>query len=141
MFGKAYMKDTSNLTLSDCSHLLLQFSSVAARCQMLIFFLYDIQRRHDNIRGMAGRRKTDPKAFEALSKEMSSSKFHSKVQNAVADPTCKDAKYVLNRIVPILTTAGKNTTFGALEKNTSLGETYALIRRFGPEMLFPYHCY
>jgi hypothetical protein len=136
MFGKAYKKDVSNLSLSDCSHLLLQFSSVAARCSILIFFLFDIQRRHDNIRAMAGRHRANPMAFEELSKEIASAEFHTKVQNAVADPRCKDAKYILRKLTPILTTAGKGSTFGALEKNMSLGETFAMIRRFGPHFVF-----
>ena len=136
MFGKAYKKDVSNLSRKDCIHLLMQFSSVPASCQMLIFYLFDIQRRHDNIRGVSARRKSDPKAFDKLSKEFTSAEFQVKVQNAVAHPSSKDAKYVLKKLLPVLTTAGKNTCFGALERNSSLGETYALIRRFGPQFLF-----
>ena len=53
MFGKAYKKDVSNLSRKDFIHLLMQFSSVPASCQMLMFYLFDIQRRHDNICGVS----------------------------------------------------------------------------------------
>ncbi len=36
----------------------------------------------------------------------------------------------------MLTTAGKHTSFGTLERNSSLGEMYAIICRFGPEFEF-----
>ena len=136
MFGKAYKKDVSNLTRKDCVHLLMQFSAVAATCQMVIFYLFDIQRRHDNIRGMSTRRKGDPTAFDKLSKEFTSTDFQVKMQNAVAHPDGKDVKYVIKKLLPVLTTAGKNTSFWALERNAALGETYAMIRHFGPQFEF-----
>jgi hypothetical protein len=136
MFGKAYKKHVSNLKQKDCIHLLMQFCSAAAQCRTLLFYLFDIQRRHSNIKGMSARRHANPEAFDELAQEISSPSFHMKVQNAVADPGCKDAKYVLRKLIPVLTTAGKHTSYGALERNSALGENYALIRRFGPELTF-----
>jgi hypothetical protein len=100
---------------------------------MLIFYLFDIQRRHDNIRGMSTRRKADPSKFNEFSKEVMSSVFQEKLKNAVAYPGGRDAKYILNKLLPVLASAGKHTAFGALEWNSSLGEIYAMICRFGPE--------
>ena len=85
----------------------MQFSAVPATCQLLIFYLFDIRRRHDNISGMSTRRKSDPRAFNELSKEFTSTDFQVKVQNAVAHPDSKDAKYVIKKLLPVLTTAGK----------------------------------
>ena len=136
MLGKAYDKEVCNVNLKDCVHLLMQFSAVPAKCTMLLFYLFDVQRRHANIRGMSARRKANPKAFEEMSREIMSPAFQTKVQNAVAHPDSKDAKFVLNKLLPVLTTAGKHTSFGALELTAALGETYGLIRRFGPEFEF-----
>jgi hypothetical protein len=47
-----------------------------------------------------------------LSKEFTSTDFQVKMQNAVAHPDGKDAKYVIRKLLPVLTTAGKNTSFG-----------------------------
>ena len=114
----------------------MQFSAVPATCQLLIFYLFDIRRRHDNISGMSTRCKRDPRGFNELSKEFTSTDFQVKVQNSVAHPDSKDAKYVIKKLLPVLTTAGKNTSFGPLERNSSIGETYAMIRRFGPQFEF-----
>ena len=62
--------------------------------------------------------------------------FQEKLRNAVAHPERKDAIYVLNKLLPVLTTAGQHTSFGSLERNLSLGEMYAMMRRFGPEFEF-----
>ena len=136
LFGKGYKKNASDLNLNDCAHLLLQFHDVPATCQMLLFYLYDVQRRHGNIRGMSTRRKADPKAFDKFATEFMSDKFQAMVQNAVADPNSKDLKYVCKKLQPILAQAGKNTVFGPMERNSSLGEQYAMIRRLGPQFVF-----
>ena len=67
---------------------------------------------------------------------MASAEFQVKLQHAVADPKCQDAKYVLKKLIPVLTNAGKNTSFGPLERNSSLAETYAMMRRFGCAISF-----
>ncbi len=51
MLGTAHNKNISNLKQSDCIHLLMQFSAVPATCQMLIYNLFGILRRHGNIHG------------------------------------------------------------------------------------------
>jgi hypothetical protein len=136
MFDKAYKKNVSNLKQKDCIHLLSQFSSAAATCSMLVFYLFDIQQRHNNIRNIATKRNADKKAFEEFSKEITSTEFEIKLQNANANPASKDAKYVLRKLIPMLSSASKQTSYGGLSKNSMLGETYALICRFGPEMGF-----
>jgi hypothetical protein len=103
---------------------------------MLIFYLFNIQRRHNNIRNIAAKRNTNKEAFEEFSKEITSTEFEIKLQNAVANPASKDAKYVLRKLISMLSSAGKETSYGGLWKNSMFGETYALIRRFGPEMGF-----
>ena len=95
MFGKAYKKNVSNLNQKDCIHLLSQFSSAAATCSMLVFYLFDIQRRHKNIRNIAAKRNTNKEAFEEFSKEITSTEFEIKLQNAVANPASKDASQPL----------------------------------------------
>ncbi len=62
--------------------------------------------------------------------------FQEKLRNAVIQPESKDAKYVVNKNLPVLTTAGKHTSFGTLERNSSLGEMYAMVHRFSPEFDF-----
>ena len=127
MFGTAYNKNISNVKQSDCIHLPLQFSAVPATCQMLIFYLFDILRRHGDIHGMSTQYRADPKNFDHFSEESMSNVFQENLRIAVAHPEIKDAKYVLNELLPVVTTAGRHTSFGTLERNSSLGEMYAMI--------------
>ena len=109
MFGTAYNKNVSNITQNDSIHLLMQFSVVPATCQMLIFYLFDIHRRHSNICEMSTYRKADPSKFNEFSEEVMPSVFQEKLKNAVAYPDSRDAKYVLNKFLPVLAAAGKHT--------------------------------
>ena len=112
----------------------MQFSAVPATCQMLIFYLFDILRRHGNIRGMCTHCKADPTKFDTFSKEIMPNDFQEKLRNAVAHPDSKDAKHFFNNLLPLLTTARKHTSFGTLERNSSLEEMYAMFCRFVPQL-------
>jgi hypothetical protein len=82
---------------------------------------------------MSTRRKADLSKFNEFSEEIMPSAFQEKLKNAIAHPDSKDAKHVLNKLLPVLATAGKHTSFGVLERKSSLGEIYDMIRRFCPE--------
>ena len=62
----------------------------------------------------------DPTAFQRFVEEFSSDTFQDKLMYVVAHPKSKDAKYVLNKLMPVLTTAGKHTAFGSLERNAAI---------------------
>ena len=42
-------------------HLLMQFTTAAASCQLLIFYLFDRKQRHSVLRNMAAKIRGDPK--------------------------------------------------------------------------------
>ncbi len=63
MFAMTYNKNVSDLTL-------MQFSAIPVTCQMLIFYLFDIQRRHGNIRGMSTCRKADSSKLNDFAEEL-----------------------------------------------------------------------
>ena len=110
IFGTAYNKNISNLKQIDCIHILMQFSA-SATCQMLIFHLFDMLRRHGNIHGMSTHCKADPTKFDKFLEEIMSNVCQEKLRNAVAHPESKDSKYVLNKLLPVLTTAGNHICF------------------------------
>ena len=61
--------------------------------------------------------RADPTKFDKFAEEIMPNDFQENLRNAVAHPESKDAKYVLNKLLPVLTSAGKHTSFGTLEKN------------------------
>ena len=75
-------------------------------------------------------------SIDAFPAELSTDKFQDFLQYAVAHLESKDAKYILNKLMPVLTTAGKRTTFGSLERNVAMGEFLSMIRHFGSQFCF-----
>jgi hypothetical protein len=69
---------------------------------------------------MSTRRRADPSKFNEFSDEVMSNAFKEKLKNAVAHTDSRDAKYVLNKLLLILAGEGKHTSFGLLERNSSL---------------------
>ena len=119
------------LTEGEIMHLLMQFTNAASSCQLLLFYLFDMKQRHSTIQGMHAKIRKDPKAFESFTKTFMSRNFQSKLLKAVAIPDGADAKFVLKRLVPMLTTGGKNTVFGALERRAAAGQILAMGRKYG----------
>ena len=50
-------------------HLLMQFTTAAASCQLLIFYLFDRKQRHSVLRNMAAKIRCDPKKFDDFAKK------------------------------------------------------------------------
>ena len=131
MFGRAYESKKPALDRSQARHLLMQFTTNAASCQPLLFQLFDQMKRQSAILGMHGKCVSDKEAFEEFAHEFSSEEFHEKMRDAVKNPAGESAKFVLRKIVPFLTTAGRKTVFGAVERNKCAGEILALGRKYG----------
>ena len=83
------------------------------------------------ITGMHAKASSDPKEFDIFANEFASEEFHAKLKAATRNPEGSDAKYVLNKVTPLMSFAGRKSAFGALERNQSAGEILALGRRFG----------
>ena len=75
--------------------------------------------------------KQNPKSFEQFTRTFMEKDFQTKLQSAVANPEGKDGKYILNKLVPMLASGGRNTVFGALERRSAAGEILAMGRKYG----------
>lgn len=101
---------------------LVQFSAVHATFQMVTFYLFDILRRHTNVHVMSTHHKADPTKLDKITEEIMLNVFQEKLRHTVVNPESKDATCVINTLPPVLTTVGKHTSFGTLERDSSLGE-------------------
>ena len=131
MFGYAYHNSGPTLNKYEIEHLLLQFTTSAASNRPLLFQLFESDRRHGVISRMHAKAISDPREFEKFADEFSTEEFHAKVKAAVKNPDGPDAKYILNKLTPLLTSGGKKSAYGAMDKNRSAGEILAMGRRFG----------
>jgi len=130
LLGTAYDKSTPRLNPKECIHLLLQFTTAAASCQPLLFHLFDLMQRHETIRAVHAKTK-EKQQWDKFVSEFMSPYFQDMLRKAVANPNKKAGKYVMKKLAPMLESAGKSATFGALESARSKGEIIALGRRFG----------
>ena len=83
------------------------------------------------ISGMHANVASNPRGFEQFAKEFQTEEFQAKLRDAISNPNGRSAKYALDKLVPVLTYAGRKSVFGALERNESAGQILALGRRFG----------
>jgi hypothetical protein len=109
----------------------MQFTTSAASCRLLIFYLFDRKQRMSTISNMHAKVKQNPQSFEQFTRTFMEKDFQTKLQNAVVNPEGKDAKQVLKKLVPILASGGKQTIFGALERRKAAGEILAMGRKYG----------
>ena len=131
MLGQGF--GTKN-TLSDSQmrHILQQYSNMAAKCRLFIFYLFDKMQRHCTIRSLSAKISKDKEAFEKFTKIFLSNAFQCKLHGAISNPDGSDAKYILNKLVPILTQGSKSTPFGVFERRSAAGEILAMGNKYGP---------
>jgi len=131
MFGTAYGNKGPNLNQYEMEHLIMQYTTRTGSNRPLLFQLFESGRRQSVIRGMHAKVCSNQKEFEQFANEFSSDEFQAKLRNAVNNPKGGAAKYVMKKLVPLLTFPGKKSHFGALERNESAGQILALGRHFG----------
>jgi len=131
MFGTAYGNKGPNLNQYEMEHLIMQYTARTGSNRPLLFQLFESDRRQSVIRGMHAKVCSNQKEFEQFANEFNSDEFQAKLRDAVKNPKGRAAKYVMNKLVPVLTFAGKKSHFGALERNESAGQILALGRHFG----------
>ena len=131
LFGTAYNSSRPTLDKYQTEHLIMQYTTKAACNRQLLCQLFESNRRYGVIGNMHAKASTNPKEFGKFADEFSTSEFQEKLKAAVRNPEGSDAKYVLNKVTPLLTFAGRKSAFGALERNQSAGEMLALGRRYG----------
>ena len=85
---------------------------------------------------MAAKIRGDPKKFDNFAEKIMSPSFQAQLKRAVEKPNSKEARKVFNTLTPVLTSGGKKTTCGALERRSAAGEILSMGRRYGPASCF-----
>ena len=134
--GKGYDSNRPSLNEEQVQHLLMQFTTNAASCRPLLFYLFDQLQRHGSIKGMHAKRVNKENEFAKFAEEFMSESFQEKLKEAVKDPHGKVGKEVMKKIEPILTGGGKQTLYGALARADTGGKIMAMRRRYGSAPAF-----
>ena len=67
---------------------------------------------------------------------MKEASFVEKLNKAATDTKGKEARHVLNQVLPILDFAGKKSAFGSFEKSQAVHKIFEISRRYGCPSLF-----
>ena len=135
MFGFAY-KRKSDLTSNQILHLLDQYTTNAASNTTLLFHLFNVRQRHQNINGVCTTLNGDKKSMNEFVNLVENTDFKNQLRHAASEPEGSDAKAVISKVLPILRAAGRNTTFGSMERRSGVSHMMALTRRYGPASTF-----
>ena len=69
--------------------------------------------------------------FEKCTKFFTSEDFQTKLQMGITNPEGNQAKEVLKKLIPVLTSGGKKTVFCALEHRPAAGKILSMGRAYG----------
>ena len=106
ILGKAYKSTASNWNDEKKMHLLMQFSKIPSRDKLLLAYLFDLCKRHESINGICAHVKNKPGTIKKFGKLVKDKEFLATLEIAKSDPEGKEAKNLLNTILPILQFAG-----------------------------------
>ena len=135
ILGFAY-KRKCDLTLTQIQHLLDQYTTNAASNTTLLFHLFNVRQRHQNINGVFTTLKGDKKSMTEFVHLVENSDFKAQLKNAAEEPEGNDAKVVISKVLPLLRAAGRKTTFGSMERRSGVSHMTAMTRRYGPASTF-----
>ena len=124
--GTSDQKQSGSLNRKQRLHLLKQFTVRAATTPDLLFFLFNQQQRHEHIRGVNAKVKTNKKSFKLYQELLKSKDFKKKLNVAIKKPNSKEAKEVFKKISPVLKVSGRRAPFGAFQKSDVITKIYAL---------------
>jgi len=135
LFGNAYKRNTDLMT-SQIQHLLNQYTTHAACNTTLLFHLFNVRQRHQNINGVSSTLKGDKVSMNKFVSLFDNSKFKCQLTQAVANPEGDDAKIIIRSVLPLLRASGRNTSFGSMERQSGVSHMTAMTRKYGPASTF-----
>ncbi len=134
--GEVYKHRSGNLNMNQTLHLLYQFTNIPAQDRDLIGFLFDIKQRHDTIYGVCNTLKKQRSSVKEFEEMRQDPKFKSKLIEGIKAPDTPSAHKIIATVMNVLNFAGKQTSYGAVESNSSVTKIREMSRKFGAPSIF-----
>jgi hypothetical protein len=113
-------------------NIFLAFTAIAVVANLL-FYLFDQLTRHDTVRAVNAKVKSNKKAFTDYHNLLMSNEFKQKLRRAVDDPTSDEAHEVLGKLMSVMSiTETKSNFFGATASKLSEVRVRSMVRKYGP---------
>ena len=136
LLGKAYGKWAAKLTNHQRLHLLQQYTNIPAENRNLQAYMYNTHLRAESMWRMSAKRKGDRKSIQEIGLLLEDKDFHQQIKNGQKNSTGKDARYVLNKVLPFLNFGGRKSEYGAIQPHFITAKIYELSRRYGSASTF-----
>jgi hypothetical protein len=117
-------------------HLLMQRNGAFAAEATFVFTAVNQLMRHAGIRAVSAKVNSSPSTitdFGILGKD---EVFKKKVDKAIINPNCKEAKEVLRIVDRLIRTTGKIVPFPPMERADATTSLYAMTQFYGPPTVF-----
>ena len=136
-FGQDPIKRAATLLTDDTRHLLLQFTTAAARCTPLIFLLFNQVQRHAATHLLAAEVRNRPESLAELGADLASPEFLDQVKAAIADGTTTEAKALTKRINRHVIAKCRLVPYSAAARSQACSTLYAYVAFYGlPSVTF-----
>lgn len=136
LLGNAYGPQKGGLTTKQTYHLLLQHTQYAAKDPSLLAYLFDQRRRHGVNTSISAHMKGTGTKVTKANAFINNPTFPAKLQAAINDPNCAEAKEILKTIVPFLSIPTKKVPFGSLDYGSHMAQVIAQARRYNNAAAF-----
>ena len=133
------LRKSGPLTKTDTRHMFTQFSAIFGKTHRFIFSLFDQMQRHHTAGNIASAVRNRPESLEAFKTWVNEPTFLPALERAAKNPDSKEAKKILNRIMPHVKTFTSAVPFSAAQRKKAMRFLYAMVGHMGmPSFLFTF---
>ena len=125
------MLPKSTLSFGLIRHLMLYYDGRFEKSQYFVHLLYNQQMRHSVIRKVARAGSSETKILKKIGKLLKDDEFKKALANAVEHPEKKESIELNNKILRILSFAGKEMAFSTFERSQSKAKLSSVSIRHG----------
>ena len=130
------IRSTGLMQKSTIRRLLCSADGRFARSKTFIFLLVNQNMRHDNNLSVALRINASTELSRKFVDFINSEEFDRLCTLAAANPKGKEARVLLAKVRPFVSTSGKTTKWSALERAAVKGKLFSMAQVFNPSALF-----
>ena len=132
--GRGLERFEGTIPAAATKHLMQHYSLRFQRNARLVLLLANQVQRHTVLKSVSGAVREDSK--EELIALINRSDFNELAATAAQNPSSREAKEFMKKVMPTVSVVGRGMPWGSLERASCIGKMLAIIRRYGPPSIF-----
>ena len=130
LFGSGVPK-CGSLPITFTKFLLSHFNQGFAQDHKFLFTIFNQIQRHACVRASSLKVNARSRGTQNLMDTINDPDFGNKLQSAILHPNSREAKALLQKVMPNVSLIAAKVPFGVAERHNSLYKLYAMIQRYG----------